>query len=269
MMRRLALIACIALLGLGWAHNESGHSKRRARATSTASPADGSVTPPIEPSALALFTDRAVSAVGRAALPREPEQGRGIAASAVRAPAGGKPALVRLQLNRHDRVAIARWMLVESSAALRNGGQLDADTFALAQTVRGFATFAGKSHARALRMLSPHVAGDRPALVRRHALYRQLPAHGTAKPALWDDARDGKWSVYGPAWAAFRDGVDDAVVSGFEPVCATDPIAEGAAGDAHIARARGFVRVGCGDKVEFWARPETVIDAAVAAGGVR
>lgn len=179
--------------------------------------------------------------------------------------------VLRLRLTSAERVAAARLIANENSAGLRpssdggTGGELYADALGVLQVVHDFAAWTGKTHGQALRALGPHVAGNKRATRRRHALYRTLPARGTARPALWRDDVDGPWEVYGENWARLRDAVDEAARDGFEPPCPGAVVAWGNESDDSIAESRGLARVQCAGAVNrFWAR--AVLPARVAAG---
>ena len=279
MTRRITLIACCCALGLGAVHAQRslGRATTRAARPTMISPtvAQQQPVPPLV--ARAAVGEASVTLTTLAARERSPStphrtatptrDGSLTVGQDKRADAPARSdVLIRLRLSPADRVAAARWALVESSAPLRNDGEPDEDTRALLQTVRGFASFAGRSHARALHDLAPHVAGSRAPLLRRHALYRQLPAIGNACPLLWTEATDGPWSSYQRAWASFRAHVFALVRDGFVGPCPVDPVAEGNEHDAGIARARGFVRLACGKRVQFWVPAGTVVAASDARG---
>lgn len=139
---------------------------------------------------------------------------------------------------------------------------------AIAQTVAAWAAWKHTTHERALYRLAPHVTGAKPALLRRHAVYGSLPAHGAAKPDAWDDARDGSWAVHGPRWARFRDAVIRLARDGFEPVLDGAPVAWGCEADDKIAHSRGLVRLASvGTVNRFWALPSRgTVSASVASG---
>lgn len=168
---------------------------------------------------------------------------------------------------------LARTIANEDSRPLRpitdggTAGELTQDARAIYQTVLAWASWQHTTPLRALRALAPHVTAAKPALNPRHALYGSLPASGAARPALWVDAKHGPWTVYGDNWARFRDNVARLVSGGAERVCDGSPIAWGNREDEKIARARGLVKLACGERNSFWALPtERVLTAGVARG---
>lgn len=183
---------------------------------------------------------------------------------------------IRLRLSPAERVAAARWAIHENGRPLRplkdggTAGQLTEDTFALLQTVRGFADWHRRKDLRtdgdALRALGPHTAGNRPTTRHRRLVSRGLPADSLLRPSHWDDS-DGDWSVYAGNWAAFRVGVAQAALYGFAAPCEVDPVAEGWPEDDHIAIGRGLTRLSCGERLHFWAPPSAVAFAAAEAAG--
>lgn len=172
------------------------------------------------------------------------------------------PRLVEPRLNAHDCVVAARVIAHEDSRPLRGfrdggtEGALTIDAYAILQTVSDFARWTGRSDADSLRALAPHVSGKRPALFRRHAVYRGLPAKGLGQPAAWRTAFDGDWGDYAGNWATFRAGVCDVVHIGFPAPC-TETVAWGNSLDDPIARSRGLVRAKCAGITinRFWGRP--------------
>lgn len=170
-------------------------------------------------------------------------------------------------------VALGRVCANEDSRPLRpvrdggTAGELTEDCQAIYQVARNLARIRGLSELTAVRALAPHVSGIKPTTNPRHRLYGSLPARGTERPPTWVDAKHGPWSVYAPHWAAFRSAVERMTQLDADGPCEGAPIAWGCEADAHIARARGLVRVACGDRNQFWARPPKTIDAADAARG--
>ena len=163
---------------------------------------------------------------------------------------------------------LARVCANESTRPLRTDGAVDADCRGIAATVHAWAAWQRTSHTVALHRLAPHVTQAKPPTRRRHAVYAQLPAHGTAKPPLWDDVLDGNWSLYARNWARFRDAVI-VMARGFESPCPMPVIAWGNEQDDRIAISRGLVRQPCGALANrFWALPsERVLSAEIARGG--
>jgi hypothetical protein len=161
------------------------------------------------------------------------------------------PALVRLRLSPADTVALARLIVNENSQPLRAAadggteGALTIDSYMIAQVVHDFAAWKRTSHARALHRLSPYVVGGKPAVKRRHAVYRSLPAVGDARPRLWSDELDGPWEAYAQNWVRLREGVAELVANGFPAPCSGRVIAWGGGMDDHIALSRGLVRARC------------------------
>lgn len=178
---------------------------------------------------------------------------------------------IRLRLSPAERIAAARLIVNEDSRPLRSesdggtAGAITLDGYAILQVVHDFAHWTGRSHGAALRALSPHVAGGKPATQRRHALYRTLPARGAQRPALWLDAIDGPWSEYAGNWERLRDGVAEAIELGFPAPC-PPVVAWGNEGDDSIAQSRRLVRVPCAGPTRnrFWAR--AVVAAREASG---
>jgi hypothetical protein len=211
------------------------------------------------------------SALGPAPGAAPPTDSNGYSVPSERLSVGGAP-LLRLHLTAAERLAAARLVVNEDSRPLRpasdggTAGQATEDTWAILQTVRGFARFAHRSHSYALAALGPHVAGHRVPTQRRHAVYRGLPAFGAARPPLWLDALYGPWGAYSGNWSVFRDAVLEGIRHGFDPPCDRDPIAWGNAADARIAESRGLVRLACGERNGFWAKPAAVVDARDASG---
>lgn len=182
---------------------------------------------------------------------------------------------IKLRLSTEGAVALARVIANESTRVLRppsdrgTGGELDADAYAIAEVVAGFAAWLHTSHMQALRRLAPHVTGAKPALLRRHTVFGALPLVGELKPAAWLD-RDGDWSAYSGNWARFRDSVIAMVRDGWARRCAGPVHAWGNAQDSRIARARGLERVACGDAENgFWALPRRRAIDALLASAVR
>jgi hypothetical protein len=179
-----------------------------------------------------------------------------------------------LRLSAEGVVKLARAAANEDSRVLRPAsdggteGVPTADVLAIMQTVSAWARWQHTSQERAIERLAPHVAGGKPALLRRHVVFASLPAFGALQPAAWLP-RDGAWSVYGKYWSTFRDAVRELVATGFEPPCDGDPIAYGNEEDAHIAEARGLERLACGDTSGFWARPRRTVPARIARERVR
>lgn len=171
------------------------------------------------------------------------------------APSSSSPAsrVVRLRLSRPDRVLAARIAANEDSRPLRalgesggTAGEPTADTLAILQVVADFASWRRVSHGTALRLLAPHVSGERPPTLRRHAVIGALPASGRATPAGWRLELDGDWRAHAAHWSHFRRRVEQLVEQGFEAPCARAVITWGNEGDTPIAESRGLVRVACG-----------------------
>lgn len=112
-----------------------------------------------------------------------------------------------------------------------------------------------------LLRMAPRVTGRLPSSSRAHQRSGTLPAKliriGTQrfeKPHGWQES-DGPWDLYGPCWDEARKQMQQAVLRGFNPPCPGEPIAEGGAMDDDSARARGLIRLDCGDVLHFWAQP--------------
>ncbi len=171
------------------------------------------------------------------------------------------PASTTLRLSHAGAVKLARVAANEDSRPLRpeqdggSAGEPTADTLAIMQTVRAWATWRRTTQDRAIEHLAPHVTGTRAAKLRRHAVYGSLPASGSAQPVAWLPS-DGDWRVHGPLWAAFRDAVERIARDGFGAPCPRAPVAWGGPMDDHIAESRGLERLDCGDTVNsYWALP--------------
>lgn len=183
----------------------------------------------------------------------------------------GSAKLIKLQLSAEGVVKLARAAANEDSRVLRpvddggTAGSPTEDTLAIAQTVDAWARWRHTSHLLALERLAPHVAGRRPAQLRRHLVFASLPAYGSVQPAAWLP-RDGAWAVYGKYWVAFRDAVRMLARDGFVAPCKDgQPIAYGNDVDSSIALRRGLRRLACGDTSNFWALPRTrTVDASLA-----
>jgi hypothetical protein len=171
-------------------------------------------------------------------------------------------ARIALRFSADERVLAARVAANEDSRPLRSSaaggtaGEPTTDTLAILQVVHDFAAWRGISHGRALRLLAPHVSGERPPTLRRHAVIGALPASGRDLPAGWRPELDGDWRVHSPHWARFRQRVEQLAVLGFDAPCARAVVAWGNESDDPIAESRGLERVACGETANrFWGRP--------------
>jgi len=171
--------------------------------------------------------------------------------------------MLRLRLSPAERVAAARLVVNEDSRALRGtedggtAGELTVDSLAILQVVHDFAAWTKRTHGASLRLLGPHVAGNKKAVRRRHAVYRTLPAEGLARPPLWRDEIDGPWQAYAVHWARLREAVSAAAEGGFAAPCKGKVITWGGEFDTHIALSRGLVRAKCAGKTvnTVWQTP--------------
>jgi hypothetical protein len=107
----------------------------------------------------------------------------------------------------------------------------------------------------AMRILAPHLVGDRKLKRDRQVWIRGLPSRGRALPPGYPDA--GLWKErHSRNWERFRAWAIQQVTVGYFPICEGTPVAYGADVDWPIAISRGLCIIdGCGDRITAWARP--------------
>jgi hypothetical protein len=106
----------------------------------------------------------------------------------------------------------------------------------------------------AMRIMAPHIIGDRSLKRGRQEWIKDLPLRGLDAPASYPDP--ALWAEkHAQNYARFRAWAVQQVTVGYFPVCDGKPIAYGGQIDNPIAVSRGLCILSCGDRDTFWAQP--------------